>query len=211
MTTDTATLPSPDEQPRRRGINPVWVMIGVGILMLGAIALASAFRQPMNNSIQGGNTVGTGQLVASGERVGQPLAPGAIPPAFELSDADGATISLADLRGRPVVINFWATWCPPCRTEMPEFEAAHRRYPQLAMVGVNLREPPDTVRTFVNRAGYTWTFLLDRDGQTAIRYAVAALPTTIFVQPDGSVREIRVGGMNGKDIEQKIAALVSGS
>ncbi len=222
MTTDQSTLPpapagvpagstgpgEPTAAARRGGINPIVIMVGVGLLMFAAIALAQTFKQGSTADIRGGAVSGTGQLVASGLSVGEPMKVGAPAPDFTLTDLGGNEVALSSLRGRPVLLNFWATWCPPCRTEMPEFEDMHRRYPELAVVGVNLREEPAHVEKFVANAGYTWTFLLDRTGGTSLRYALAALPSTFFIDRDGVIRDIRVGGMSRKEIEQRVAKLL---
>ena len=105
---------------------------------------------------------------------------------FSLTTLDGATVSLADLRGQWVVLNFWATWCPPCVQEMPYLNqlAAAR---ELQVLGVNFNEDDHAVRTFVVDHGITFPILMDPDDITLLVYGVRALPRTFVIDPDGMV------------------------
>src|SRR5437763_5513742 len=91
-------------EPRAGGLNPIAIMIGVGVLMLAVIAVASALRQPVSDSIQGGARQGTGQLVPSGVSVGEGPKVASLAPVFALTDLNGEAVSLSDLRGRPVML-----------------------------------------------------------------------------------------------------------
>jgi len=106
------------------------------------------------------------------------------------------------------VVNFWATWCPPCRAEMPELEALYQKYKDegVVMVAVNLREDPKRVKRYADALGLTFPIVLDSLGETFQAYGVLALPTTVFVDSNGVVREINVGAMSGKTIEAKLTA-----
>ncbi|HEX6987902.1 MAG TPA: TlpA disulfide reductase family protein, partial [Bacillota bacterium] len=94
------------------------------------------------------------------------------------------------------MLNFWATWCEPCRIEMPEIQRAHERYgDRVAVVGVNVREPADLVRTFVEFSGYTWTFVLDPGSDVAELYRLRPIPTSFFIDASGVIRHIEYGIM----------------
>ena len=123
---------------------------------------------------------------------------------FTLNDLDGNSYSLSDLHGRPVIINFWATWCAPCRVEMPELQAAFEKYQEegLVVLAVDNAEPADAVRRFFyEEMDLTFTPLLDQEGTVARLYGVQIFPSTFFVNPDGAVTAIHRGPMLQSQIE----------
>jgi peroxiredoxin len=122
---------------------------------------------------------------------------GFLAPDFRLTTTDGDTVQLSDLRGTPVIVNFWATWCPPCRKEMPALEAVWQRYGQggVVILGVDQGERADVVTRFAREeVGTTFPLLLDIDQSVGARYAVQALPTTVFVDGSGRIQDVVVGG-----------------
>lgn len=127
---------------------------------------------------------------------------------FTLQDLDGNTVTLSDLQGHPVILNFWATWCSPCRIEMPEFQAVYENHPdgELAIVAVNLDEPVDRVTKFFHdELGLTFTALLDDGGIIAKQYGVFTYPTTYFINADGVVTAVHRGSLTEKYIEDYLA------
>ena len=125
-------------------------------------------------------------------------------PNFTLANLEGNEVSLADFRGQPVIINFWATWCGPCRIEMPELQETfeERQEDGLVILAVNLQESPEMARRFFyDDLGLTFTPLLDREGQVANRYGVFNLPTTFFVNPEGTITVVHRGLLTGGQIE----------
>jgi len=134
---------------------------------------------------------------------------GYLAPDFQLKDYNGNLIKLSDFKGKPVIINFWATWCPPCRAEMPEIEAAYRKYKKdgLIVLGVDAREDEATIRKYVEDGGYSWQMPID-DGETIITYRVVAFPTSFFVDKEGYVRATQVGGMDKKGLEERLAKIL---
>lgn len=135
---------------------------------------------------------------------GGPLAVGDRAHDFTLNDLDGVTYSLSDLRGRPVIINFWATWCAPCRVEMPELQAAFEKYQDegLVILAVDSAEPPDVVRQFFyDDMDLTFTPLLDREATIVQLYGVQNFPSTFFVNADGVITAIHRGPMTQSQIE----------
>jgi len=111
------------------------------------------------------------------------------PVEFRLADLNGKKISLSDFRGKIVFINFWATWCGPCRVEMPAMQKLHTRFKDqnFAMVTINLQEPARKVREFVDRYKLTFTVLLDSQGETGSRFGIRALPTTFILDKSGRI------------------------
>ncbi|MEW6046791.1 MAG: TlpA disulfide reductase family protein [Bacillota bacterium] len=133
----------------------------------------------------------------------RPAAPeiGSPAPDFTLKDLEGRTVRLSDLRGRPVMINFWATWCPPCREEMPHIEEFVRRFGgRIEVLGVDVGEPAELVRAFLEKNPYSWRFLLDSDGQVMERYRVFAIPTSYFIDREGIVRAVYTGAMSPEQL-----------
>jgi thiol-disulfide isomerase/thioredoxin len=121
----------------------------------------------------------------------------------------GADMRLSDFKGHPVWINFWATWCGPCKAEMPQMQAIYEAHKDsdLVILGVDFREDADVVRPFV--AGkFGWTFALDSDGQAALTYFVPGIPTHVFVNRDGTIRDIVTAGLDRQAMEQQVAALL---
>ncbi|MCB8917207.1 MAG: redoxin domain-containing protein [Ardenticatenaceae bacterium] len=129
-------------------------------------------------------------------------------PSFVLADLAGNPVSLADFRGQPVIINFWATWCAPCRIEMPELQAAYDQYQAdgLVILAVNREEDLATVQAyFVDEMGLTFTALLDEQAFAANVYNVFNMPTTYFVDPAGMVTAVHRGPMTKGQIDGYLA------
>ena len=120
----------------------------------------------------------------------RPWPQGRATPAFELDALSGSPVSLASLRGRPLLLNFWASWCEPCRAEMPSLELLESRHASagLKVLAINFRETDGTVKRFVEQTGLSLTVLRDRDGGVARDYGVKIYPTTIAVDRAGRAR-----------------------
>lgn len=131
-------------------------------------------------------------------------------PSFELVDLDGRPMSLVELRGRPVVLNFWATWCPPCRDEMPLLDAAQDRYREqgLVIVGILFEDSADDARRFLSTYAIGYPTLLDPGGRTAIDYGVFGLPETYFVDRGGTVRYRHIGAIDAATLDARIAEIM---
>jgi peroxiredoxin len=116
-------------------------------------------------------------------------------PAFSGASLDARRLALADLRGRVVVVNFWASWCRECRPEMPALEGLHRRFGAqgLAVVGINAGETRDTVRRYAADLGLSFPLVLDPSGSINATYGVIGLPTTFLVARDGRAVAFAVG------------------
>ena len=139
-------------------------------------------------------------------------AAGFIAPDFTLPTLEGELVTLNDLRGQAVVINFWASWCPPCRTEMPSIEAVYQQYKDqgLVVLAVDIQEPVAAVATFVDSMELTFPILLDADGSISQQYQVRGLPSTFFVDRQGVIRNVAFGGpMARAFIESQVVALMA--
>lgn len=132
-------------------------------------------------------------------------------PSFELETLGGGTADLSEYRGKPVVINFWGTFCPPCVEETPALQRMYEKYEEqgVAILGVNLAEKPIVrIEQFVERFDVSYPVLLDPELAVRDRYGVRSYPTTFFVDAEGVVREIKVGGMTEGYIEANIRKLL---
>lgn len=130
-----------------------------------------------------------GKLNLSGYR------PGTKPPEFNGTTADGRTVSLASLRGKVVLLNFWATWCQECRPEMPLFEQLHRDFAAqgLSVIGINAREGTVAIRGYAKELGLTFPLVLDSKGEINAAYGVIGLPSTFLIGRDGRAVALAVG------------------
>lgn len=156
--------------------------------------------------------VGLGVLLIFGSRLGGPLLakvnlrPGDVllapeinapAPGFELVDLKGQAVRLADLKGYAIVVNFWATWCGPCRLEMPLFQKYADRYPQnLRILAVNDGEGTGVVQKFADELAIKFTVLMDPTEQVIELYHVQAFPSTFFLDAQGNIRFQHVGTLN---------------
>ena len=113
--------------------------------------------------------------------------PDIMPPDFTLPTLDGGSITLSDLKGKVVLINFWATWCPPCRDEMPSMEKLYRRfkYEEFTLLSVDVMESPETVKKFARKYDLSFPILLDKKGEVSAKYAATAIPTTYIINKKG--------------------------
>jgi thiol-disulfide isomerase/thioredoxin len=122
---------------------------------------------------------------------------GALAPDIELVDVNtNQPVKLSALRGKPVFINFWGTWCPPCRAEMPEMQKLYNDLKgEVEFIGVSAgpRDSPDLVKNFVKQYNYTWTFIHDPNSESLLTYRVGGIPSSYFIDKDGVIRGIHVG------------------
>lgn len=115
-------------------------------------------------------------------------------PDFELEDLQSNLVSVSQFRGKAVLVNFWATWCEPCKEEMPMLVQASEEYAgQLVVLGVNDSEPARVVRDFIEQYEITFPILLDPVGRATGLYLINAYPTTYFIDPNGVVRGVQIG------------------
>ncbi|NPA05884.1 MAG: redoxin domain-containing protein [Chloroflexi bacterium] len=122
-------------------------------------------------------------------------------PDFTLPALNGGTISLQDYRGRVVLLNFWATWCTPCREEMPLLDAVHREYgPEVVVLAINVGESADEVQRFVMAHNLQLPIALDEDMHLSQRYGVRGYPTTFIIDPQGNIAAIHPGVLTREDI-----------
>ncbi|MFQ5614833.1 MAG: TlpA family protein disulfide reductase [Anaerolineae bacterium] len=187
MTTNVQATKSPS-------LAILWTgLIGLVLVLGGMWILAS--RVPLGD---GGAATGLEPAPAAGHPA----------PDFTLLTLEGQEVSLSDFKGQPLVINFWATWCPPCRAEMPDFQEVFLKHQNdgFVVLSVNstVQDDPDLVPGFVDEFGLTFPILLDQTGATTQAYNILGLPTSIFVDKNGVVNEVFTGPVNKAFIESKL-------
>jgi peroxiredoxin len=130
------------------------------------------------------------------EAMGMTKIPPKPAPDFTLPSADGHQVSLQQYRGKIVFLNFWATWCIPCREEMPALEGLHQKYQaqDLVIISIDLKESADQVRAFFDKHSLSFPALLDQNGSVFRDYLVAGMPTTYLIGRDGTMLARGVGG-----------------
>jgi len=142
-----------------------------------------------------------------------PVAPelNALAPSFRLPTLDG-TVNLLELRGKPVVINFWATWCEPCQVEMSDLQAVYESYREdgLRVLAINLGEPVEAVRGWAQTMNLTFDLALDKEQSVAALYRLRGQPSTYVVSPQGIITHIFYGPTTVEALENALTPYISG-
>ena len=133
-------------------------------------------------------------------------------PDFTVYDKDGNTIKLSDMKGTPVVLNFWASWCPPCKAEMPEFDEIAKEYAgKVAFMMVDLtdgvQETQEKAQAFIDSMGYTFPVYFDKDSDAAYKYGIQSIPTTIFIDANGNLVAGATGAIDGDTLRRGISMI----
>jgi peroxiredoxin len=177
-------------QRRKSRLQNIAFIVG-GVIVIGAV-LALAFSSTPN-------------VMVGPAQIGKPIAN------FSLTDLQGVTHSIADYAGRPVLINGWATWCPPCKAEMPALHDFYLKHKAegFELLAVNSGESRSAVQQFIDQKGFTFPVLLDTNKDVLDGLGVSGLPTSIFVGRDGTVKTIHIGGLSPDAIEKALTPLLS--
>ncbi|MDT3426858.1 peroxiredoxin [Paenibacillus forsythiae] len=167
---------------------PVQIMILVLIVLLGGYAVGTTAFGGDGKPKEGGRA-----------------------PSFELLGLDGKTHSLDEYQGRPVVLNFWGSWCAPCVKEMPALEAQWEKWKAhgVIVVGINVGEDQMTVQNFVNGVGVSFPVLMDQDREAVRSYGISPLPTTFFITAKGTIDTIHIGQLDLGTLDAQIGKLVN--
>jgi peroxiredoxin len=127
---------------------------------------------------------------------------GMVAPNFILKNLAGEEVSLKDYRGKKVMVNFWATWCPPCKEEMPAMEKFYKKNSkEVEILAVNL-DPQNNVKGFVEEKGLTFPILLDEEGSTQQTYSVISIPTTLILDEQGLILKKHIGSMTFEQMQE---------
>jgi cytochrome c biogenesis protein CcmG, thiol:disulfide interchange protein DsbE len=182
---------------KRSRIPLLWLLFPLlGII----IAVSLVIESPGN---PGSNDL-AGSPGATSVTFGQPA------PDFSATTLDGKQVRLSDLKGSTVAISFWASWCIPCKTELPELQKASTRYSnkQLIILAVNAGEPESIVRAFISDFNISFPVLLDQDKTITSQYHVSPLPITFWVGANGVLKAEQIGPLDQELIDRYMASLV---
>ncbi len=193
-------------QPERRTLLAI-----AGIILLAAIGLVIILGLGSGNSnaVADAPQTQVSELPPLGSA--GPLEVGDLAYDFTLLDPAGNTIHLGEHLGQPVIVNYWATWCAPCRIEMPEFQSAFAEHQAegLVILALNQKESAEQVTSYFNELGLTFTPLLDSNSDVATAYGAFNLPTTIFINRQGVVTNIHRGLLLPEQIEPLLEEILS--
>ncbi len=183
-----------------------WIIAGVAIGLIVGLWMKPA---PADNdqAVSGENADSSASAVADVEVGSQGFAYAA--PDFSLMDDRGDMVNLESFHGQPVLVNFWASWCPPCRQEMATFEAYYQRYGNegLAILAVNSDDSMDVISSFRKQNGLSFHLLQDENKKTMEQYAVIGLPSSFFIDRDGRIVNRHVGLLTDDLLDQYFAEL----
>jgi peroxiredoxin len=185
--------------PGRERLRTLAIMVIVGAAIAGATYLLERSGATGYTTIElTGDTSGVRPLV------------GGSPPNFAATTVDGEAFKLSDLAGRPIWLTFGATWCADCRAEAPDLQATYERYAPagLAVVSIWIEEGDAEVRDYASRVGLTFTKIADPSTALASRYRTYGLPTHFFIGPDGTIREIRLGGLRAEEMDRLVRSIL---
>lgn len=179
-----------------------WNAVLAGVLLVGSVFIQRTRVLPTS-----GRTAPLSTATIAPDPAPQP---NHLAPDFSLPAPDGTPIQLSDLKGKVVLINIWATWCPPCRAEMPMIQATYEQYRNqgFEVLAVNLQEQPRTVAAFMQQFGLTFATPLDVNGQVSAAYQATALPSSFFIDKQGVVRAVYRGPMQRSVIAGTVEQLL---
>lgn len=185
-----------NKESRKTNYLPL-ILVGLGLMMLVGAAVI----------LKGSQMDGQDQqdlLLLPPIEVDQPA------PELTLSDLDGNQVSLSDFKGQVVLLNNWATWCPPCRQEMPEFNAYYKKYQDqgFQVLAVEAGQPEDQVREFVEEQGLEFIILLDPENQSLITFQNSTLPNSFVIDRRGHLRLAWLGAINEPTLEKYVTPLL---
>jgi thiol-disulfide isomerase/thioredoxin len=176
------------------------LLLGAVACLALAVALLFAAGLPQRAAY-------SGEILPNGQVIAPEI--GASAPTF-LAPTLSGVVDLSELRGTPLVINFWATWCVPCRVEMPELQALHAAQPTVRVLAVNLGEPLDLIVDWVRHFGLTFEIVLDAEQTIAAAYRLRGQPSTYVISPEGVVTAIFYGPTTQQALEAALEPFLRG-
>lgn len=183
-------------------------LLAVALTVLLAVGAAAAYKYLTSVTTVPPSPPDNTSAPPAGGRTGAPGNRNAAPD-FTVTDGGGNRVSTADLSGKPVILNFWATWCPPCRSELPAFDKLYRQYGnEVSFMMIDLtdgyREIVEGVRKFISENGYTFPVYYDTEGSAAEAYNVSSIPFTVAVGRNGNIVGTHLGAMSEAALEKLI-------
>ncbi len=208
-----ASTPTPDSDPNMAGGLRTRRAALTGISVL-TIAGTAGYAAVMASRVE---DIDAPVPITYAGRGGKSLAAGSTAPDFNLPSLDGSTMKLSDYLGRPVWINVWASWCPPCRAEMPDIVAVSREYVPpaetaansgLAIILISIGEAAETVRKYAETTKIQLPVIVDQEYRITENYRVSGLPTHFFIGQDGHLKDFAIGGLKPKAMRARLDRLM---
>jgi len=188
------------------GVSVIAVLIGVV-----AINIMEQSNDTANEYNMTGNTNAEGEYIVSGDLEDIGIQAGNKAPDFELETLSGEQLKLSDLQGKKVILNFWATWCPPCKEEMPEMQEYYDEHQdEVEILAVNLTDSESDVQTvsdYIEEYSYTYPIPLDKEATVSEEYKIFSVPTTYFIDTEGIVQQSRIGPMTYEFMDETVNSL----
>lgn len=218
-----AATPEGEKADRKKHVGVIVAAVVFAVLLIGAGVAYSALAPAADNKqieVTGTDAVqetevdaadDTGDDTGDGNGTNAATTPA---PDFTMTDADGATLTLADFKGKPVLLNFWASWCGPCQSEMPDIQKAWEAHAQdIDFVIVNMTgmsgETEQAARTFLADNGYTFPVYFDKDSSAAAAFGVNSIPQTYLIDAEGNILGGYMGAMTSSIIDEGIQMLLN--
>lgn len=186
----------------------------IAALLLAALAAAAWFAVGRGDSSEPDSAISGERTSSSGDATSDARGPldsrapviGQPAPDFELARIDGSLVRLSDLRGKVVWINFWATWCQPCRKELPDIQKLYDelRADGLEVLALDWKDPAEEARAYFDQAGLTLPMLLDHDGSVYDQYRLQGLPDSFFIDREGNLAALHFGYLTEKKMRERL-------
>ncbi|MFA6809405.1 MAG: TlpA disulfide reductase family protein [Eubacteriales bacterium] len=175
----------------------IWLLVKISLLVIIVLYFYNYYNGTINSSPENTNqdTVTNTSELNLAEN-------------FTLTDSNGNQVSLTDFRGKNVYINFWASWCGPCKSEMPDIQKISQEYKDdLIVLAVNVGDSQNTVQDFITQNNYDFTVLLDTNMDVARQYQITTIPVSIFINKDGVIISKRIGAISESQMKSYIEKL----
>jgi thiol-disulfide isomerase/thioredoxin len=183
-------------------------LAGISLFVVVVFALYAAYLASRVEDV-----VAPVEIAVPSKGATSPLGLGQAAPDFALSDVDGKPVKLSDFAGRPVWVNVWASWCAPCRAEMPDLDAVYRDVRRgdngLSLLVVSLGEDPGVVRRYLSTTKYEVPVLVDPTFSFTEHYRITGLPTRFFIDRKGVIRDLAIGGLKPNGMRARLAKILS--
>ena len=182
------------------------------VLLVGATLLYNSLAE--QNTVDNLAAINTTTAASDSDSASNETEPAYSPaPDFTVTDRDGNPVKLSELVGKPVILNFWASWCGPCKSEMPDLEAAYLQYGEdIHFMMVNAtdgsRETVDTASSYIDGQGYTFPIYFDTTLEASMKYGASSIPLTYFIDADGNLIARAVGALDAASLQNGIEMIL---
>ncbi|MBP3454257.1 MAG: TlpA family protein disulfide reductase [Clostridia bacterium] len=198
--------------------NAYWIWLSLLLVVL--LVAAGFLYNSLKDKVELSNLVAQTTAAPSEDPTADPAAPAAptatprpAAPDFTVYDVEGNAVSLSSMQGKPVVVNFWASWCGPCKSEMPDFQKAYEQHGEAVHFMIvnmtdGMQETKEKAKAYVDKQGFTFPVYYDTDMDAAMTYGVSSIPATYFVAADGSLIARANGAISLATLEKGLSMIM---